>query len=109
MPPLRIIMLLVSKTSVLLLLSWTAVLLAQPALRDAAAQRALLMGAAADANEFGQSNRLLEPPYAATLGAQYNMLEAENAMKWNPIHPAQGTYNFTPGDLLVAFAQSHQM
>jgi endo-1,4-beta-xylanase len=30
-------------------------------------------------------------------------------MKWNPIHPAQNTYNFEPGDALVAFAQAHQM
>jgi len=67
------------------------------------------MGAAADADEFGEPNRLLEPAYAATLGSQYSMLEPENAMKWNPIHPAQNTYNFEPGDLLVAFAQAHQM
>jgi endo-1,4-beta-xylanase len=86
-----------------------ATLLPAQTLRQAGAQRALLMGAAADADEFGASNRLLEPGYAATLGSQYNMLEAENAMKWNPIHPSQNTYNFSPGDKLVAFAQAHQM
>jgi endo-1,4-beta-xylanase len=92
-----------------LILSCAALLPAQTTLREAAAQRALLMGAAADANEFEQPNRLLIPAYAATLGSQYNMLEAENAMKWNPIHPSQNTYNFAPGDALVAFAQAHQM
>jgi endo-1,4-beta-xylanase len=79
-------------------------------LRQAASQRALLMGAAADADEFGNPDPLvLEPLYASTLATQYNMLEPENAMKWNPIHPAQNTYNFQPGDELAAFAQAHQM
>src|SRR5258706_11488203 len=92
-----------------LILGCAALLPAQTTLREAGAQRALLMGAAADADEFGESNRLLMPAYAATLGSQYNMLEPENAMKWNPIHPAQNTYNFEPGDALVSFAQTHQM
>jgi endo-1,4-beta-xylanase len=87
-----------------------SVICSAQSLRQAAAQRALLMGAAADASEFGNSDPLVkEPLYASTLGTQYNMLEAENAMKWNPIHPAQNTYNFQPGDELVAFAQAHQM
>jgi uncharacterized protein (TIGR03437 family) len=68
------------------------------------------MGAAADADEFGNPDPLvLDPLYASTLGTQYSMLEPENAMKWDPIHPAQTTYNFQPGDELVAFAQAHQM
>jgi endo-1,4-beta-xylanase len=81
----------------------------QTALRDAAAPRALLMGAAADSNEFGEPDRLQEPDYAATLGTQYSMLEPENAMKWATIHPEQNTYDFGPGDNLVAFAQAHGM
>lgn len=84
-------------------------LISAQTLRQAGAQRALLMGAAADADEFGISNRLLDPMYAATLSSQYNMLEPENAMKWNPIHPSQNTYNFGPGDKLVAFAQANHM
>jgi len=82
---------------------------AQTTLRQAGAQRMLLMGAAADSNEFGQSDRLKIPAYAATLGSQYSMLEPENAMKWNPIHPSQNVYSFGPADNLVAFAQAHQM
>lgn len=79
-------------------------------LRDAAASRNLLFGAAADADEFGiNPSRLLEPAYASTLGTQFNMLEPENAMKWAAIHPTQTTYNFEPGDQLVSFAQAHGM
>jgi uncharacterized protein (TIGR03437 family) len=93
-----------------LLFTCAALLPAQTTLRQAAAQRALLIGAAADADEFGNPDPLVkEPLYASTLGTQYSMLEPENAMKWNPIHPAQTTYNFQPGDELVAFGQAHQM
>lgn len=93
----------------LLSLLVTLPLFAQTTLRDAGAQRLLLMGAAADSDEFGEPNRLDEPDYAATLGTQYSMLEPENAMKWNPIHPLQDTYNFEPGDNLAAFGATHNM
>src|SRR5216684_9349331 len=81
----------------------------QPTLRQAAAKRPLLIGAAADADEYGRANRLLDPDYASALSTNFNMLEGENAMKWDSIHPSQNTYNFGPGDHLAAFAQSHQM
>src|SRR5258708_3455770 len=74
-----------------------------PTLRQAAAKRGVLIGAAADADEYGHSNRLLEADYATTLGTNFSMLEGENAMKWDSIHPSQTTYNFGPGDHLVAF------
>ncbi|MGA3189733.1 MAG: endo-1,4-beta-xylanase [Bryobacteraceae bacterium] len=91
-----------------LILFATSFLSAQT-LRQAGAQRALLMGAAADASEQTPDPLATEPLYASTLGTQYSMLEPENAMKWAAIHPAQSTYNFAPGDELVAFAEAHQM
>jgi uncharacterized protein (TIGR03437 family) len=97
------------RRNVCLIFVWTALLQGQTTLREAGAQRALLMGAAADADESGPPNRLLIPAYAATLGSQYNLLEPENAMKWGALHPAQNTYNFEAGDQLVAFAQAHRM
>src|SRR5262249_57938531 len=33
----------------------------------------------------------------------------ENAMKFDAIHPAQSTYNFTDADALVAFAEANNM
>jgi endo-1,4-beta-xylanase len=81
----------------------------QPTLRQAAAKRPLLIGAAADADEYGHPNRLLDPDYASALSTNFNMLEGENAMKWDSIHPSQNAYNFGPGDHLVGFAQDHQM
>ncbi len=79
-------------------------------LREAATPLMRLVGAAADADEFGYEDPLIiEPLYGTTLGTQYNMLEAETAMKWIVTHPGQDTYNFQPGDELVTFAQAHQM
>jgi endo-1,4-beta-xylanase len=79
-----------------LLLILTAAGNAQPStLRQAAAQRAIPAGAAADASENGCTGDLLitDPTYSSTLSAQYNMLEPENAMKWGALHPRQGSYN----------------
>ncbi len=92
----------------LFILCCTALLSAQT-LRQAGAQRALLIGAAADATDANPDPLVKEPLYASTLETQYSMLEPENAMKWASIHPAQTRYNFQPGDELVAFAQAHQM
>ena len=80
-----------------------------PTLREAAAQRTLLIGAAANADEFGIPNRLLEPEYAATLSSQFNLIQQENATKWAVLHNSQGTYNFSPADKLAAFAQANKM
>lgn len=75
-----------------------------------AAPRSLLMGAAATADELPWiPDPLYDPSYTATLSEQYNMLTAENALKWPIVHPAPGTYNFEPADQLVAFANAHAM
>src|SRR5580698_1265207 len=87
----------------------SATLLSAQTLRQAGAPRALLIGAAADASDANPDPLTTDPLYASTLGTQYSMLEPENAMKWASIHPSQSTYNFAPGDQLVAFAQAHQM
>ena len=61
------------------------------------------MGAAAD------PKFLSEPLYSSTLATQYSQLEAENAMKFGPIHPEPATYDYAEADELVAFAQAHSM
>ena len=77
---------------------------AHETLRGAAAQkRNFLMGTAAD------SVFLSEPIYASTLAAEYSQLEAENEMKFGPIHPEPATYNYAGPDELVAFAMAHYM
>jgi len=76
-------------------------------LRQAAEARHLTIGAAA------ASAHLAEAEYAAILGSEFSQLQAENAMKFGPIHPRPNTdpspYNFEGADALVAFAQSHNL
>jgi endo-1,4-beta-xylanase len=66
-----------------------------------------MIGAAA-ASRF-----LAEADYSAILGSEFSQLQAENEMKFGPIHPRPDTdpnpYDFKGGDALVAFAQSHKM
>jgi endo-1,4-beta-xylanase len=54
----------------------------------------------------------IEPSQTSTLHSElllrhFSSLTAENAMKLNAIHPAEGTYNFGPADTLANFARSH--
>ena len=37
------------------------------------------------------------------------MIVAENAFKFDAVHPAQNTYNFTNTDALVNFAEANEM
>jgi endo-1,4-beta-xylanase len=75
-------------------------------LRNAASNRGLSVGAAVNLTPFNDPN---ETNYRPTLSREYNMLVAENAMKFDALHPAQNTYNFAAADALVAFAQANNM
>ena len=72
-------------------------------LGQAAARHNIKVGAAADSQYLSDGN------YAAILGSEFSQLQAENEMKFAIIHPAANTYDFSGGDALVSFAQSHAM
>jgi len=73
-------------------------------LRDAGVKRGVLMGAAVDTADIAN-----DATYAAIVAQQYNMIEAENEMKWAAVERTQDVFNFTPGDTLASFAQAHGM
>lgn len=73
-------------------------------LRDLAAQRGVLIGAAVDTGYISN-----DPAYSSTLAQQYNMIEAENEMKWPALEPARDQFNYAPGDMLVTFAGTNGM
>jgi len=50
-----------------------------------------------------------EPDYRQVLAQQFDLVEPENVMKWDTIHPAPNRYDFRAGDRLVAFARAHHM
>ena len=89
----------------LLLLALSPVIVAEAqTLRSAADTKGLHIGAAVNITPFRN-----EPIYTQTLSREFNMLVAENVMKFDAIHPAQNTFNFTDADALVSFAQTNNM
>ncbi|HVM92783.1 MAG TPA: endo-1,4-beta-xylanase [Terriglobales bacterium] len=72
-------------------------------LREAADHAHILIGAAA------RPYCLSEPAYAATLDREFNMLEPEDALKWETLRPDPQTFDFHQADQLVDFAQRHNM
>ncbi len=72
-------------------------------LRQEADNAGLLIGTAV------RPSQLSETAYASTLAREFNMVEAEDAMKWWVLRPDRRTYDSWQGDELVRFAQAHQM
>jgi len=72
-------------------------------LRQEADRIGILFGAAVNHRYLDQ------PAYTETLAREFNMIEAEDAMKWTATRPDANTFDFTAGDALVAFAQAHNM
>jgi endo-1,4-beta-xylanase len=56
-----------------------------------------------------RASQLSETAYASTLAREFNMVEAEDAMKWRTLRPNADTFDLRQGDELVRFAQGHQM
>lgn len=50
-----------------------------------------------------------DPSVLALVKKQFNALTAENAMKWQFIHPEPDRYDFETADALVSFAQEQDM
>ncbi len=72
-------------------------------LREAAQVSGLLIGAAV------RPAHLSEAGYAFTLAHEFNMLEPEDALKWEVVHPEPQSYDFSQGDKIVEFATRHGM
>jgi endo-1,4-beta-xylanase len=74
-----------------------------PTLRDVALHPRILIGAAV------RPAQLSEPAYAATLAREFNMLEPEDALKWEVLRPDAQSFDFSQADQLVDFALRHDM
>ncbi|MEP6617951.1 MAG: endo-1,4-beta-xylanase [bacterium] len=47
--------------------------------------------------------------YNALVAKEFNMFTPGNVLKWDAVHPARTTYNFTKPDAMLAFAQANGM
>ena len=71
-------------------------------LREAALARNILVGAAVRPSLFS------EAAYSATLGREFNMVQAEDVMKWWTVRHTPGSFDFREGDQVVQFALAHR-
>jgi len=72
-------------------------------LRPIADCAGILLGTAVRAAQLG------EPAYAATLAREYNLIEPEDALKWEVLHPERHSFDFSDADRIVAFAKLYGM
>jgi endo-1,4-beta-xylanase len=70
-------------------------------LRQAAEAKNIYFGTALTQGNLSNST------LTGVAGAQFDMVTPGNEMKWDTTEPSNGTYNFGPGDQIVAFAQAH--
>ena len=75
----------------------------EQSLREAAQGSGMLIGTAV------RPAQLSEAAYASTLAREFNMLEPEDVLKWEVVHPEPQSFNFSQGDQLVDFAIRHGM
>jgi endo-1,4-beta-xylanase len=72
-------------------------------LKDHAHKRGLLAGCAIGARQ------LHDEAFQQLVAEQYNLVVSENSMKFGPLSPKPGEYNWTDADALVDFAEKHKM
>src|SRR5271154_37597 len=75
----------------------------EPSLREAARGSGMLIGAAV------RPAQLSEAAYASTLAREFNMLEPEDALKWEVVHPARQSFDFSQADQVLEFATQRGM
>src|SRR6266436_3729315 len=50
---------------------------------------------------------LTDTAYTSILGSEFGSITPGNSMKWDTTEPSQGSFSFTKGDAVVAFAKAH--
>lgn len=72
-------------------------------LREAARTSGMLIGTAV------RPAQLSEAAYSSTLSREFNMVEPEDALKWEVVHPERKSFDFSQADQIVDFAVRHNM
>lgn len=91
--------------SSLLVITGVAASAKAPKTLKAAYKGDFYIGAAINAAEIDGSDARAD----AIVTSQFNSISPENALKWESIHPMQGSYDFRLPDLYVAFGEKHHM
>jgi endo-1,4-beta-xylanase len=72
-------------------------------LREAARTSGMLIGTAI------RPAQLSEAAYSSTLAREFNMVEPEDALKWEVVHPERASFDFSQADRIVDFAVRHDL
>jgi len=54
-------------------------------------------------------SQLSEALYASTLALEFNMVEPEDALKWEVVHPQRNEFDFSQADQILEFVTTHGM
>ncbi len=73
-------------------------------LRQLADKHNMLIGTAVQAQLLGA-----DPEYRESVAREFSVVTAEYEMKFGQLSPAQGEYDFSQADAIVAFAEKHSM
>ena len=79
---------------------------AQETLRALAEERGRYIGAILNSEWFNNS---FEPEFEEIHKAQFNVVVAENEMKFDATEPQQNTFSYTKGDRMVEYAKANKM
>ena len=72
-------------------------------LRESTQASQILIGTAV------RPSQLSEALYASTLAREFNMVEPEDALKWEVVHPQRHEFDFSQADQILEFAVLHGM
>jgi endo-1,4-beta-xylanase len=72
-------------------------------LKEHGHKRGIMAGCAVGARQ------LHDEAFQRLIAEQYNLVVSENSMKFGPLSPKPGEYNWTDADALVDFAEKHKM
>ena len=72
---------------------------------NVAFKNSFMVGAAINQNQFSER----DARGVTIITTQFNSITAENALKWESVHPEPGKYNFEGSDRYVAFGEKYRM
>ena len=85
---------------------FTSALAAEPTIRELAKERGRFIGTILNSEWF---NDAIEPEFEEIHKTQFNVVVAENEMKFDATEPAENEFNFAKGDKMVKYAQENKI
>ena len=79
---------------------------AEPTIRELAQERGRFIGTILNSEWF---NDAIEPEFEEIHKTQFNVVVAENEMKFDATEPAEDEFNFVKGDKMVKYAQENKL